>query len=256
MTAPAIEVSDAWLSHRGRLVLEGVNFRVEPGDFVGIIGPNGAGKTTLLKVILGLIRLDRGSVRVFGRRPSEARGDVGYVPQHFHFDPDIPASVLDLVLMGRLRRDKLFKQFSSEDESVAVAALEEVELGPLATRQLGRLSVGEIQRALIARALAVRPRILLLDEPTASLDTRVGPGIYEKLEVLSRKTAVVLVSHDIGVISRHVKSIACLNRRLHHHPSAEITGEVLEEVYGCPVDLLAHGHPHRVLDTHARADPD
>jgi zinc transport system ATP-binding protein len=129
-------------------------------------------------------------------------------------------------------------------------ALATVEIAPLAGRPIGTLSGGQLQRVLIARALAQQPELLLLDEPTASLDERIGTGVWDLLEELSKSMTVVVISHDIGAISRHVRTVACLNRRLHAHPSRELTPEILEATYGCPIDLIAHGHPHRVLGQH------
>jgi zinc transport system ATP-binding protein len=120
----------------------------------------------------------------------------------------------------------------------------------LAKRQIGKLSGGELQRVLIARALATEATLLLFDEPTSSLDTRIGHTVYHVLEELNKTVTIILVSHDVGVVSSHVKSIACINRKLHFHPAKEITGEMLEEVYGCPLEFLAHGHAHRVLPEH------
>jgi zinc transport system ATP-binding protein len=250
VSAPPIELRDVWLSRRDQTVLEAVTLVVEPRDYLALLGPNGGGKTTLLEVILGLREPDRGSVRVFGETPRRARSRIGYVPQRAGFDLDFPVRVLDLVLMGRLGRRGLLRPFAREDRSRARAALDRLEMGALAERPIGTLSGGELQRALIARALAVEPELLLLDEPTASLDERIGRSIWELLEELSRELTIVLVSHDIGAISQHVRSVACLNRRLFSHPSKELTGEILEATYGCPVELLAHGQPHRVLPPH------
>jgi zinc transport system ATP-binding protein len=234
--------------YREAAVLESVDLLLNEGDFLGIIGPNAGGKTTLLKIILGLLEPDRGSVEVFGRSPREARGTIGYVPQYARFDSSFPIEVLDMVRMGRLGRGR--REGARKAREAALVALEHVDLVDQACEQIGRLSGGQLQRVLIARALASEPRILLLDEPTASVDTRIGQSVYGLLERLSDTLTVVLVSHDIGVISRYVKTIACLNVRLHYHHSRELTPGMVEAAYGCPVDLVAHGHPHRVLPSH------
>ena len=247
---PIVEIKDVWLSFKGRPVLEAVNLRLDEGDYLGLIGPNGSGKTTLLRVILGLLSPDRGSVRVLGESPARARGRLGYVPQYTRFDAGFPVNVLDVVLMGRIGSRRLFRQPSQRDRDVALGSLDKVEMADQAGRQIGRLSGGELQRVMIARALAVEPLLLLLDEPTASLDTRVGVSVFELLKDLAQEVTLVLVSHDVGVISRYVKTVACLNRRLYYHHSKEITQEMFEAAYGCPVDLVAHGHAHRVYDDH------
>ncbi len=248
MSAPPVLLRDVSFRYGAAPVLESVDLRLDEGDFLGIIGPNAGGKTTLLKIILGLLAPDRGSVEIFGRPPAESRGVIGYVPQYARFDASFPIDVLDTVRMGRLgvrRRER-----SRESRAAARAALDRVDLSGMADEQIGELSGGQLQRVLIARALASEPRILLLDEPTASVDTRIGRSVYELLERLSERMTIVLASHDIGVISRHVKTIACLNVRLHYHQSRELTPEMVEAAYGCPVDLVAHGHPHRVLPSH------
>jgi zinc transport system ATP-binding protein len=250
MTAAAIELQDVWFSYAELPVLEAVNLRVEPCDYLAVLGPNGSGKTTLVKLLLGLLRPARGSVRVLGCEPEAARGRVGYVPQRVQFDPDFPIRVADVVSMGRLRRDRLLRRPGPADREAVEQALATVEISALAARPIGELSGGQLQRVLIARALAQGPELLLLDEPTASLDERIGTGVWDLLGALSRSMTVVVISHDIGAISRHVRTVACLNRRLHAHPSRELTAEMLEATYGCPIDLIAHGHPHRVLGEH------
>jgi zinc transport system ATP-binding protein len=251
--ALAVELRDIWLSFRDAPVLEGVSLALARNDYAAILGPNGSGKTTLLKLLLGLVRPERGSVCVLGTTPRQARGRVGYVPQHFRFDPAFPLSVEDLVLMGRLRRARMLGGYGKEDRRVARAMLDKVELGDLVHRQIGTLSGGQLQRALIARALALEPELLLLDEPTASLDERIGHSVWELLDELSAEMTVLLVSHDIGAISQYVRSVCCLNRKLYQHRSEGLTREILEATYGCPVDLLAHGQPHRVLGEHEPA---
>lgn len=251
---PALELRGVDFSFGARRVLEAVDLRVERGAFLGIIGPNGGGKTTLLEIVLGLLEPDAGSVGVLGRTPVEARGRIGYVPQHARFDHDFPISVRDLVLMGRLgRRRGRPGRWSADDRAAAGRALRRMELEDRAEDLIGGLSGGQLQRALIARALAVEPEILLLDEPTASVDTRVGRNVYELLQKLAGSVTVVLVTHDVGVISRYVESVACLNRRLHYHGTDELTPELLEETYGAPVDMVAHEHGQRLLGGHGDA---
>jgi zinc transport system ATP-binding protein len=254
MKPPVLEMQDVWLSLRRMPVLEGINLRIDEGDFLAIIGPNGGGKTVLLKVILGLLAPDRGQVRVFGKSPHKARGQIAYVPQYPRFDATFPIRVLDVVLMGRLHGRLVGNRFTADDCRRARTALAEMGMADAADTQIGRLSGGQLQRVVIARALAVDARFLILDEPTASLDPQIAGELYERLKSSSRDMAVIVVSHDIGVISHHVKTVACMNRRLHYHASREITEEMIEATYGCPVDFMVHRHTHRVLgehDTHA-----
>lgn len=247
---PVLDLRNVSFAYRGQPVLEEVTLEVAAGDYLAILGPNGSGKTTLMKTILGLVHPQEGEVRVLGTDPAGARGRVGYVPQSVSFDLDFPIRVLDVVMMGRLADRPLGARLGPEDRTAALEALERVELADLAGRPIGALSGGQLQRVLIARALALRPSLLLLDEPHAGLDERIGRSVWELLEELSPSVTIVLVSHDIGAISRYVRSVACLNRRLHAHPTRDLTPEILEATYGCPVELLAHGHPHRVLGPH------
>ncbi|MCD6162811.1 MAG: ABC transporter ATP-binding protein [candidate division Zixibacteria bacterium] len=247
---PVVEFQHLYVSYDNYVVLEDINFQVEKLDFLGIIGPNGGGKTTLLKVIVGLIKPQKGKVLVNGKSPSKTRSSFGYVPQFAHFDRDYPINVWDVVLMGRLNKSGIFKRYSSTDKEKAAYALQQVGMYEQRRRQIGRLSGGQIQRVLIARALATQPIVLLLDEPTASIDIETADNFYELLYNLNKKLSIILVSHDIGAVSSHVKSIACLNRKLYHHGSKELSPEAIESTYGCPVDLIAHGAPHRVLKKH------
>jgi len=245
-----IRLEDVWVHYDDLGVLEGVNLSVEEGDFLGVIGPNGGGKTTLLKTILGLVKPSKGKVSILGDSPERARRFIGYVPQYTQFDRHFPISVWQVVLMGRLGHKGCCKGYDDKDRSIAADALAKVEMLDLKDRQVGKLSLGQVQRVLIARALATEPKLLLLDEPTASLDTRIEVGLYELLSRLNEEVTIVLVSHDIGVISAYVKTIACLNRRLVYHGAKEITADMLDATYECPVNLIAHGLPHRVLTRH------
>jgi len=254
MTTPAIELRDVNLRRGSVPVLEDIDLSIQPGAFLALLGPNGSGKTTLLRVILGLIAPQSGTVEVLGGAPSEARGRIGYVPQRAAFDLEFPIQAHEVVCMGRLPRKRWLRRYDASDHEAAGRALATMEVAHLAERPIGTLSGGELQRVLIARAIAMEPEVLLLDEPTASLDERIGRGVWEILAELSQQMTVVLVSHDIGAISRYVREVACLNRRLYRHPNGELSDEILEATYGCPVDLLAHGHPHRVLSPHSDTD--
>jgi zinc transport system ATP-binding protein len=245
-----VTLRDVCVAYRGVPALEGVDLSIRQRDFLGIIGPNGGGKTTLLKVILGLIAPWRGEVSVFGGSPRGAGKLIGYVPQYIPFDRAFPISVWDVVLMGRLARAARMRYFGDEDRVRTRRALETVEMLDLKERPIGALSEGQKQRVFIARALVTDPQLLLLDEPTASIDACMQEGIYHILERLRETMAIVLVTHDVGVLSAHVDTIACLNRRLYYHETKEITLDDLQTVYGCPVQLIAHGVPHRVMEEH------
>jgi zinc transport system ATP-binding protein len=178
---------------------------------------------------------------------------VAYVPQYPTFERSFPITVLDVVLMGRLGSRRAFRGLSAEDLARARAALERVDLAALEARQIGKLSGGQLQRVIIARALAADAELYLLDEPMSALDPKSQSDLYELMRELAERHTVIVVSHDIGVISRHVRSVGCLNQCLHYHPAGEITSEIIEETYGCPVDFVVHRHEHRVLDEHGHA---
>lgn len=231
--------------------LSEVSLRVQQGEYLGIIGPNGGGKSTLLRAILGLIKPHSGKIEIFGLPQNKALGKIGYVPQFTKFYRDFPISLKDTVLMGRLRgKIPIFYRYTKDDIDRADSLMEKLELYPLRNRQIGQLSGGQIQRTLIARALITEPEILLLDEPTASLDTESKSHIYTILEELNKAMTIIMVTHDMSAISSHVHSLACLNENLYYHGDSELSDDVINDLYGCPVDLIAHGIPHRVLRTH------
>jgi zinc transport system ATP-binding protein len=246
-----VRLQNIWVSYGDVPALEDVTLSIFQHDFLGIIGPNGGGKSTLLKVLLGLVKPDSGSVSVFGKTPEQARSRIGYVSQRPAFDLDFPASVLDVVTMGRYGKAGLVHHYSREDRAAVEKALVRVGMEGCRDKQIGRLSGGQQQRIFVARALVAAPELLLLDEPTASIDPTMQTEFYELLAELKRGLTIVMVSHDVGAISVYVDKIACLNRQLYYHGSKEITPEVLEATYKCPVQLITHGTvPHRVLKEH------
>jgi zinc transport system ATP-binding protein len=238
---PVILMHDVSFAYDGEPVVSRVYFKIFPGDLVSLIGPNGGGKTTLFKLILGLLRPTHGEVRVFGKTPDKARTRLGYVPQHVNFDFKFPVSVLDVVLMGRLGRP-LVGPFNREDREAALKALAEVELTALGRRAFADLSGGQRQRVLIARALATQPELLLLDEPTANLDRTAEHTLYELLRRLNERLTILMASHDVGFVTRFVKQCLCVNRNVILHPTSNIDGKIIQELYGSDMALVQHPH--------------
>ncbi len=250
MEKPVIEIKNLWFSFNGEPVLQDVHFTLYRNEFLAMIGPNGGGKTTLLKLMMGLFEADRGEIRIFGRSPKQAAHRIGYVPQDIHINKNFPISVFDVVLMGRLKSGVSWSHHKKDDRIAAQLSLEKVEMEQFKNRHIDELSGGQRQRIFIARALVTEPEILILDEPTASIDAKGQTEIYTILKDLNEKVTILVVSHDILALSSYIKSVACVNRRVHFHEAAEVTEEMLEVAYQCPVELIAHGLPHRVLRTH------
>jgi zinc transport system ATP-binding protein len=256
MTQTMIEIQNLNFAYDQQPVIREVNLSVKSGDFMAMIGPNGGGKTTLLKLMLGLLKADSGSIRIFGKSPQDVSHRIGYVPQDVHVNQNFPISTADVVLMGKLKPGQGWLRHSKEDRLAARQALEQVGMEKFRDQRIGQLSGGQKQRVFIARALVTDPDILFLDEPTASIDTKGQNEFYALLKELNHKITIIVVSHDLMVISRSVKSVACVNQRLHYHGHAELTGEMIEMMYDCkieetcPVELIAHGLPHRVLHEH------
>ncbi|HNY64570.1 MAG TPA: metal ABC transporter ATP-binding protein [Deltaproteobacteria bacterium] len=240
MREPVIELADVSFSYNGTPVLENISLSVPEHDFLSIVGPNGGGKTTILKLVLGLVKPRKGRVSVFGLPPEKARTRIGYMPQSAALDKLFPVSVLDVVLMGRLGTGASFGLYTRKDRQAAEEALRQVELFDARNRPFADLSGGQHQRVLIARALVSHPDLLLLDEPTANVDVAVETEFYEFLRGLSQSMTIVLVTHDLGFVSKYVKNVACVNRRLLCHPTCDISGEVISEIYGAKVHMVRH----------------
>lgn len=281
-TSAVVEISDVTFSYPPRAgaspVLDGVSLTIEPRDFLGVIGPNGGGKTTLLKLMLGLLKPDRGTVRVFGQPPEAVRDQIGYVPQHSHIDPTVPATVLDVVLTGRLSKSSWGAWFGRSHVEAAEVALAQTGTDDLAERPIGTLSGGQRQRVLIARALASDAKILLLDEPTAGVDSHMEQSVTDLLHQINQQLPIVVVSHDVGFVSRHLKRVACLNRRLTVHAASEISADVISHMYhehmravqhfkqcplsdpgcehGCPEPEHSHDDPSRLHPSEPASESD
>jgi zinc transport system ATP-binding protein len=248
----AIELKNISACYENEIVIENINLDIFDSDFFGIIGPNGGGKSTLLKIILGLLTPTKGTVRIYGELPSIGRKKIGYVPQYSEYDKQYPITVWDVVLMGRRSIRGLYPTYSTEDKNETLEAIKKVNMLEFKKRHISELSGGQRQRVFIARALVSNPKILLLDEPTASIDKDLQINFYKLLKELNKSVTIVLVTHDIGVISSYVNRVACLNHFMFTHDEKMISREMLEATYNCPVDLIAHGVPHRVLDEHKK----
>ncbi|MFQ5896271.1 MAG: metal ABC transporter ATP-binding protein, partial [Nitrospinota bacterium] len=239
---PVVRVEDLSFTYGDGPVLEGITLSVDEGLFIGLIGPNGGGKTTFLRILLGLLKPAGGLVRVFGLPPGELgarRGLIGYVPQRYRVDPRFPATVLDVVLMGAYRMAGLGPRVPRRMREAGRGVLARVGLADQAERRIGSLSGGELQRALIARALVGEPRLLLLDEPTRGVDAAGQAQFMEFIQRLKADYALtlLLVSHDLGQLGAFSDRIACLNRHLHWHDRSELLDEeVLRRVYACELD--------------------
>lgn len=260
MTGTVIEFKGMNYFASGVPILEDVDLSIEAGDYLAVLGPNGGGKSTLLKLMLGLIYPDSGTVRILGEKAGRAGGRIGYLPQHTHVAPSFPISVLDAVCMGLVRPGFggiAGMSCSRADRDKVRRALERVDMLEYADRGLAGLSGGQKQRVFIARALADAPELLLLDEPTASVDSASRNSLFTLLGELNEEMTIVMVSHDISVLAKGVKSVACVNRKVHFHAAPTITTDMYQFSYGtpgdasCPVELVTHGHvPHRVLGPH------
>ncbi len=247
----AIHINNLSVYYGHTPAVTGVCLDVYEGEYLGIIGPNGGGKSTLLKAILGLIPTSSGAVEIYGNNISKKRTLIGYVPQFATLDKQFPITLFEVVLTGCMKKGVTpFFKYSIKDKKRAYELLEKVGIAELAKRQISELSGGEFQKMLIARALAVNPKILLLDEPTASVDAISRNQIYGLLKELNKSMTIILVTHDMLAVSSHVHRLACLNGSLVYHGEPELTENVINSMYGCPVDLIAHGVPHRVLKEH------
>lgn len=225
-------------------VLSDATFSIAGGDFACFLGPNGGGKTTLVRLLLGLLRPEAGTIRVFGGPPRATRHRIGYLPQNARLDPRFPVRALEVALMGRIGHARRFGPYPRRDREQAARALDTVGLADVAHRPFSSLSGGQQQRVLIARALACEPDLLLLDEPTSDLDLRSQNALYDLLHELNRRMTIVIVSHDVTFVSKYVRTVVCVNHCVDVHAAGDIAGDFISEMYGRDMRMIAHEHAH------------
>lgn len=244
-----VTLRDVTVRYDDFVALEGVNLEIFEDDFLGIIGPNGGGKTTLVKAIVGALS-HSGDIDFDAALSRGNRRLIGYMPQQTSFDKSFPISVLELVMSGLQSERGFSSRYSAEDRHKALDLLSMAGIADLADRQIGEISGGQLQRALLCRSIIIEPKLLILDEPANFVDNHFENELYTLLHKLNERMAIVMVSHDIGTITSVVKSIVCVNRTVHRHNSNVITEEQLEN-YNCPIQIISHGKvPHTVLCEH------
>ena len=241
-----LEIKDLSAGYENQVVLENVSLTISTNDFIGVIGPNGGGKTTLIKTILGLVKPISGEMNLL-----ISKKNIGYLPQVNQIDKRFPISVMDVVRSGKADT-ALFSSFhkNRDEKEKAESLIQEMGITSIRHKSIGELSGGQMQRVFLCRALMNEPELLILDEPSTYVDNNFEGELYLKLKELNNRMAILLISHDVGTISFFVKTIACVNRSLHHHPSNIITEEQLAS-YNCPLQIITHGDiPHTVLKLH------
>lgn len=251
MPNPIIQISDLYAAYEEKTVLSHVDLTVYERDFLGIIGPNGGGKTTLIKSILGLHQPQKGKIHFYKNGKEVPEINMGYLPQYNNIDKKFPISVYEVILSGLSKQKSIFQRYSNEQHELVRQMIIQMGLEGMDKRAIGELSGGQLQRALLGRALVSNPEVIILDEPNTYIDKRFEAKLYSLLEEINKERAIILVSHDIGTILKNVKTIACVNETMHYHPHTEVPTEWLEEHFGCPIEMLGHGSfPHRVLKCH------
>jgi zinc transport system ATP-binding protein len=245
-----ISLRNVGVAYEGHAALEGVNLDIYEDDFIGIIGPNGGGKSSLVKAIMGAVE-HNGEIEISYILRKDNHYKIGYMPQVSQFDMRFPISIEEVVLSGLQTEKGFFGRYTAKDKELAHKTLEKMGIAELASRPIGEVSGGEMQRALLCRAIISEPKLLILDEPTNFVDNSFEREFYAMVQELSHNMAVMIVSHDLGTITSVVKSIVCVNRTAHRHDSNILTEEQLRN-YNCPIQIVSHGHiPHTVLEHHS-----
>ncbi len=228
--------------------IHNANLEIHQGDFLGIIGPNGGGKTSLIRAMLGAVDY-KGEIEFCDE--IQRHGGVGYMPQISNIDKSFPISIEEVVLSGLQSQRGFRTRYSTADRERALELLSQTGIADVAKSSVDSVSGGQLQRAMLCRAIISEPKLLILDEPTNFVDNRFENELYRILRELNERMAIVMISHDVGTITSVVKEIVCVNRHVHHHRSNHITQEQLI-AYDCPLQIIAHGAvPHTVLGSHA-----
>ena len=244
-----VTMRDVSVAYDGYEALQHVNLEIAANDFLGVIGPNGGGKTTLVKAILGTVP-HTGEIRLAPELFHGKERLIGYMPQISDFDRAFPISVLEVVLSGLQGRRGFQSRYTKADRTKALDLLTVSGIAEMSRNPIGEVSGGQMQRALLCRAVISDPKLLILDEPANFVDNKFEKELYKTLHELNDRMAIVMVSHDIGTITSVVKEIVCVNRHVHRHHSNVLTEEQLRN-YDCPIQLVSHGHiPHTVLEHH------
>ncbi|MBR4968832.1 MAG: ABC transporter ATP-binding protein [Alistipes sp.] len=246
---PIVSLRNITVRYDSTTALKGASLYIYQDDFLGIIGPNGGGKTTLVKTILGSLP-HSGEVTYSPALFERGHRLIGYLPQQSDFDRSFPISVIEVVMSGLQAERGFFSRYTKSDREKAMQLLDMAGIADIADRQISEISGGQMQRALLCRAVILEPKLLILDEPTNFVDNKFENELYTLLNRLNERMAIVMVSHDLGTITSVVKSIVCVNCSVHRHDSNIITAEQLEN-YHCPIQIISHGHiPHTVLEHH------
>ncbi len=230
-----INVKNLFFKYSKINVLEDINLNIKEDDFLAIIGPNGGGKSTLLKLLLGLLKPQKGEINL-----TLKTDDIGYVPQNTNLNIDFPITALEVVLMGHIKKQKSLFGYSKADKLCAMNSLKQVGMDEFANSKIGDLSGGQRQRVFIARSLCANPKVILLDEPTANIDVKGQNDIYELLKELNKNICIVVVSHDISVLLNYAKNVAHINKNLVYHNIENLNKKIdNENEHMCEVELLA-----------------
>ncbi len=251
-----VETQNLGFSYNHEIILDNINIKIKQGEFIGLIGPNGSGKTTLLKLLLGLLHAKTGNIKLFGNDILRFKDwyKVGYVPQRLALaDPSFPATVAEVIEMGRVSRVGLFRRLKNRDYAIMKKIIDFFELSEFKNKRVSELSGGQQQKVFIARAMASEPSLLILDEPTTGVDIFAEKNFYDRLSKLNKKLGVtlILVSHDISMVTEYVSRLVCINRRLLACPAHLHDVEQLRDIYGEGFKMVKHAHHKKRGSLHA-----